>query len=188
MGDSQKIIVTGIDEAITLIQRFALQRKTVIRAIDAAINRTTKSVKAQAGREIAKKSGVPLSLVGGRLKAILTQSVGQKDIRAGKVSALSYSVPSILLNPVRTPKGIKAGRFFYRSAFIGKTQTGGVRVFRRKYKARLPLSEMRAPLQKVTAREFEALGLSPAIAQRLMREILNKIEFYALPMYQRKSA
>jgi hypothetical protein len=187
MADSQKIIISGIKEAVTLIQRFALQRKTVVRAIDTALNRTTKSIKAQAGRDIAKKSGVPLQLVAGRLKAILTESVGNKDVRSGKVSAISYSVPSILLNPEKTPKGIKAGRFFYRSAFIGRSLNGHVKVFRRKFKSRLPLREMRAPIQKVTAQEFEAMGLSPQIAERLIREIINKIVFYALPMHQRKA-
>lgn len=187
MADSQKVVISGIEEALTIIRRFRLPRKNIIRAIDMAINRTTKSIKAQAGREIAKKSGVPLQLVAARLKAILTESVGVKDIRRGKVSALSYSVPAVLLNPVKTAKGIRAGRFFYNAAFVGRKENGDPRVFRRKYKSRLPLREMRAPIQKVTAAQFEAFGMSPAIAQRLMREIVNKIEFYTFTMAERKA-
>lgn len=172
-------MIRGIEQANELISRADLNPKQVDMALTRALGRTLKTVRTQASSEISKKAEVNLRLIRSRMKDILRK--GQPRMRKeGRISFISASIPAVLLKPKQTARGVQAGGRSFRGAFIAPLKKGLLpeRVFKRVGRTRYPLKEMRVPISKISAGEWQKLEIDKNLSNRFMREFLGSLEFF----------
>lgn len=105
--------------------------KTVPLATMHALNYAAKKVKTSAKREISSATGVPSRVIGKRI-ALRKASIRWKKMYSS-VGIMVHPVPASVLNPTvnKRRKGVRAGRHFYKGAFIATGNGGHTMVFRR---------------------------------------------------------
>lgn len=145
-------------EAIRELEEIAglveLSEKRAKQVIARAINDTMKSIRHQMLQVASGMTDVMYKILRERTHLI---KANVKNLE-GDHSMIILSIPAILLGARQNASGVKAGKHFFRSAFIAKANKGPFkfRVYRRKYKRYnpehpgYPIEDVRIPIKEDT--------------------------------------
>ena len=129
------------------------------RAMVRTINKTLTWVRSQLSRRVAKESGLPVKPIRNRIRikrASRRSVAGHAWLGINPIPAI-YAVRNPRPGPPYRGLGVRAGKTFFRSAFIYPVY-GVLNVFKRTGKSRLPVK--RQDIELVGAeRVFDAIGL-----------------------------
>ena len=141
-----------------------LERKYVPQAASAAINRVATSARAEAVREIARKTGLTQAEVRKHVD-IVTANRGNLE---ATIVAKAWSPNLIRYKARQTPQGVVASPWrnkrTHKGTFIGNQ---GRTVFVRQGKARLPLKPVRGPsVRKEFLQGYAIKAMEKKVAER----------------------
>jgi hypothetical protein len=171
-----KIEVRTIQSVEKIIDALAVTEKAARRAAVRAINDTAKWLKSNASKEIAKETGVPSAFMKKRFfirKAIAKQVDSPVSAR---ISVNLYDVRALNLGPLKqTATGAKAGKFTFDKAFVATMHSSrGQSIYKRKGKARFPVSEMGVEIKTKAEPIIEKLvNEAPAVYDKRLMHLLD---------------
>lgn len=156
------------------IRRFSALGRAVGRAETLAISTTTRQTGSEARRVIRDATGLTLKRIKRRVFATVRREQGKVWVGLNPWPA-GYLTPLTPrdMNPAQQAdlSGSFAREFFFKGAFVMRTQSGHLGIFRRRDRARKPVDE-----QTVA---FEAFGASVA-------GVRTHLEAYAAGVLQRE--
>jgi hypothetical protein len=148
------------------------------RAVTRALNRTIESVQTQAGREVAAETGLPVRKVRASMRVIRATF---STLRAA-LQVRGVRIPLIEFHARQTRSGVSyrlpRGRGSAPSAFIATMASGHQGVFKRRAKARLPITELFGPsLPKAFLQDRVRQALERVAASGLAKNLQHEIDF-----------
>jgi len=119
-------------------------RKSVVPKLETrAINKAASRANTETKREVAKKLGIKVGLIGRRIKVKKGKGL------SGRARLIALMLPiraSDVGKPRQTKAGAKAGKFFFAKHFVAQTRGGSVGIFTRKGRSRLPIKATTIPI------------------------------------------
>lgn len=130
-----------------------------------AINKTLKWLDTQGRRAVAKEFGLPVRAMT-RAKRIKRVNATSRRLSGILWLGIAPVKAAYFGKPRQLKKGAKAGKKTFPGAFVATMRSGHIGIFRRKGKSRLPIREVRVPLQG-------AQGIVSSIARQADKRLLT---------------
>lgn len=171
---SLKLDVRTIHGAETIIDALDLTAKAARKVTVRALNDTARWFKANAGKEVAKATGVPSTVLKKRffirkpsyngLPVSATISVNLYDIKAKDLGRLA-----------QLARGARAGKFLFDGAFVATMNAKrGQSVYQRKTRQRFPVKEMGVEIKTKAEPVLEQLlRVTPAYYEQRFTHQMN---------------
>lgn len=155
----------GIEQ---IAKSMAADEKSLNIALNRAIRKTSKWVITHLSRGLASETGIPQSIIKKRLKHFLTPN----DLTA-KIWLGLLPVSASHLKPKQTKAGVKAGKHFFKNAFIvNKTRP---LVFKRTTKTALPIEKQSINMESQADNIIESI--LPSVQKRLQQTLTQELRW-----------
>ncbi|GHS91323.1 hypothetical protein AGMMS49949_01520 [Alphaproteobacteria bacterium] len=171
-----KMEVRTLQGVEQIIDAMAVTEKAARKVAVRALNDTAKWFKSNAGKEIAKETGVPSAFV--KKRFFITKAVAQEldSPLCATISVNLYDVrPPHLGALQKTSSGAKAGKFTFGGAFIATmNKKRGPSLYKRKGKELFPVSEMGVDIKTKAEPILERLvNEAPAVYEKRFQSQMN---------------
>jgi len=120
-----------------------------------AINKTLRSMRSA----IAKEVGSDVDVAQKYIKQRMEEDRASLRKMRGRLEERVDAMPAILFNSRQTPSGVRAGKYYFPSAFhAAMTERKGVRVFKRKTKERFPIKQQKVEIEGASQEAFSRVS------------------------------
>ena len=163
-----------------------IRKRALPLAVPRALNRATQQARTATVKDVAREMGIKQKIVKERVRFQKRDKATRQRWTAVTFVVITDIPARKLGTPRQTKKGGKAGKHLYPGSFVARGRyegafksTGGLAIFRRRGKKRLPIAEVKVPVERIvvkhTPRNLETVG-RPVFKRRLEHELKRQFQ------------